>query len=179
MPIRFDTAPAAPESVAASLMLNRSLMNAAILGFYYGIWGSLAYAFYYFSFLTGGRIVDQLRFEQGFDSVQQFLRARFGAWGTRCYNVVIGIRLVSEVFANLLVIGILFGAAGSQAYTLAVVGIALVTLVYAMMGGLRASLRTDLYQMMIFLVVLLALTVLVASDGYLRKMGNANYLMPF
>lgn len=54
----------------------RSLMNAAILGFYYGIWGTLAYAFYYFSFLTGGRIVDSLRFEHGFNSVQDFLHVR-------------------------------------------------------------------------------------------------------
>ncbi len=48
----------------------RSLMNAAILGFYYGIWGTLAYAFYYLSFLTGGRIVDSLRFQHGYNSVQ-------------------------------------------------------------------------------------------------------------
>jgi len=100
----------------------RSLMNAAILGFYYGIWGTLAYAFYYFSFLTGGKIVDSLRFEHGFHSVQDFLRSRFGGWGTGCYNFVIGIRLISEVFANLLVIGILFGVAGSQAYTLTIIG---------------------------------------------------------
>ncbi len=98
----------------------RSLMNAAILGFYYGIWGTLAYAFYYFSFLTGGRIVDSLRFEHGFNSVQDFLRDRFGAWGTGCYNFVIGIRLISEVFANLLVIGILFGVAGTNIYTLTI-----------------------------------------------------------
>ena len=44
----------------------RSLLNAAILGFYYGIWGTLAYATYYLSFLTGGRIVDSLRFQHGF-----------------------------------------------------------------------------------------------------------------
>ena len=144
----------------------RSLLNAAILGFYYGIWGTLAYAAYYLSFLTGGRIVDHLRFVHGFDSVQAFLHDRFGHWGTRCYNIVIGVRLVSEVFANLLVIGILFGVAGSQAYTLAVVGLAVVTLAYSMMGGLHASLRTDLYQMAIFLVVLVALTVVVAAGGH-------------
>jgi len=45
----------------------RSLMNAAILGYYYGIWGTLAYAAYYLSFLTGGKIIDQLRFQQGFN----------------------------------------------------------------------------------------------------------------
>ncbi|MDJ0741158.1 MAG: sodium:proline symporter [Gammaproteobacteria bacterium] len=144
----------------------RSLLNAAILGFYYGLWGTLAYAAYYLSFLTGGRIIDHLRFVHGHNSVQAFLYDRFGAWGTRCYNVVIGVRLVSEVFANLLVIGILFGVAGSQAYTLAVVGLAVVTLVYSMLGGLHTSLRTDLYQMMIFLVVLVVLTALVAADGH-------------
>lgn len=144
----------------------RSLLNAAILGFYYGIWGTLAYAAYYLSFLTGGKIVDHIRFEHGYNSVQEFLADRFGSWGTRCYNFVIGVRLISEVFANLLVIGILFGVAGSQAYTVAVIGLALVTLVYSMLGGLHASLRTDFYQMVIFLAVLAVLISLVAGGGH-------------
>ena len=144
----------------------RSLLNAAILGFYYGIWGTLAYAAYYLSFLTGGRIIDHLRFEQGYGSVQEFLSDRFGAWGGRCYNFVVGIRLVSEVFANLLVIGILFGAAGSQSYTLAVIGLAAVTLLYSMLGGLYASLRTDVMQMWVFLVVLSILLGIVVSGGH-------------
>ena len=142
----------------------RSLLNAAILGFYYGIWGTLAYAFYYFSFITGGRIVDSLRFEHGFDSVQGFLDARFGSWGTGCYNFVIGVRLISEVFANLLVIGILFGAAGSQTYMLTILAFAGVTLFYSMLGGLRASLRTDLFQMILFLGTLGMLIVLVIGS---------------
>lgn len=144
----------------------RSLLNAAILGFYYGIWGTLAYAAYYLSFLTGGKIVDHLRFEQGYESVQAFLIDRFGQWGSRCYNFVIGVRLVSEVFANLLVIGILFGAAGTQSYTLAVVGLAIVTLIYSMLGGLQASLRTDFFQMMVFIAVLAVLLALVAGGGH-------------
>ncbi|MEH6470804.1 MAG: hypothetical protein V7752_06090 [Halopseudomonas sp.] len=143
----------------------RSLMNAAILGFYYGLWGTLAYAAYYLSFLTGGRIIDSLRFEHGYQSVQEFLRARFGRWGTGCYNVVVGIRLISEVFANLLVIGLLFGVAGSQGYTLAIIGFAAVTLFYSMLGGLHASLKTDLYQMFIFLAVLVLLLGLTLSSG--------------
>lgn len=142
----------------------RSLLNAAILGFYYGIWGTLAYSFYYFSFLTGGRIVDHLRFEHGFGSVQEFLGARFGSWGTGCYNFVVGVRLISEVFANLLVIGILFGAAGTQTYTLSILAFAGVTLFYSMLGGLRASLRTDLFQMILFLGTLGMLVVLVVNS---------------
>ncbi|PVV07116.1 MAG: sodium:proline symporter [gamma proteobacterium symbiont of Ctena orbiculata] len=144
----------------------RSLMNAAILGFYYGLWGTLAYAFYYLSFLTGGLIIDDLRFRKGYSSIQGFLHDRFGDWGTRCYNLVIGIRLSSEVFANLLVIGILFGAAGSGSYTLAVIGLAAVTLLYSMLGGLHASLRTDLFQMLIFVSVLLVLILLVLGEGH-------------
>lgn len=136
----------------------RSLLNAAILGYYYGLWGTLAYAAYYLSFLTGGAIVDSLRFQHGCHSVQEFLRQRFGRPGTICYNVVIGLRLVSEVFANVLVIGILFGAAGSESYTLAVLAFAMVTLVYSMVGGLHASLRTDVAQMILFLAVMVVLS---------------------
>lgn len=143
----------------------RSLMNAAILGFYYGIWGTLAYAFYYFSFLTGGRIVDSLRFEHGFNSVQDFLRDRFGTWGTGCYNFVIGIRLISEVFANLLVIGILFGVAGTNIYTLTILGFSAITLFYSMLGGLRASLRTDVFQMAVFIGTLVLLIALVIFNS--------------
>lgn len=143
----------------------RSLLNAAILGFYYGIWGTVAYAAYYLSFLTGGLIIDSLRFKHGFNSVQDFLRSRFGTTGTSAYNFVIALRLVSEVFANILVIGILFGAAGSTSYTFAVMAFAGVTLLYAMLGGLHASLRTDVFQMVVFIAVLVSLVFLVVSDG--------------
>ncbi len=144
----------------------RSLMNAAILGFYYGIWGTLAYAAYYLSFLTGGRIIDSLRFDHGYDSIQAFLDARFGHWGTACYNFVVAIRLVSEVFANLLVIGILFGVAGSSLYSLTILGFAVVTLLYSMLGGLQASMRTDVFQMAVFIVLLILLAILTAGGGF-------------
>jgi Na+/proline symporter len=155
----------------------RSLMNAAILGFYYGIWGTLAYAFYYFSFLTGGKIVDSLRFDHGFNSVQGFLHDRFGRWGTGCYNFVIGIRLISEVFANLLVIGILFGVAGSNMYTLTILGFSAITLFYSMLGGLRASLRTDVFQMAIFLGTLVLLIGLVTISSSVQF--NDLWFKPF
>lgn len=143
----------------------RSLMNAAILGFYYGLWGTLAYATYYLSFLTGAKIIDSIRFQHGFSSVQQFLRARFGYAGTACYNFVVGIRLISEVFANLMVIGILFGVAGSLGYTVTIVAFAAVTLAYSVMGGLQASLRTDVFQMIVFLITLIVLIFMTVSNG--------------
>jgi Na+/proline symporter len=146
----------------------RSLMNAAILGFYYGIWGTLAYATYYLSFLTGARIVDHIRYRHNCENIQSFLRERFGSIGSHTYNFVIGIRLISEVFANLLVIGLLFGIAGSSAYVWAIVIFAGVALLYSALGGLHASLRTDFFQMVLFLITLVVLLGFVVMNPQLH-----------
>jgi Na+/proline symporter len=144
----------------------RSLMNAAILGYYYGIAGTLAYAAYYGSFLTGGFIVGRLR-ENGSMSVQDWLGARFGAAGNGCYNLVIALRLLSEVFANLLVVGLIFNAVLAGSGTTAILIVALMGLVYSAWGGLSAALRTDVLQMLVFLVVFgVAFVFLVASPGF-------------
>jgi len=145
----------------------RSLMNAAILGYFYGIAGTLAYAAYYLSFITGYFIVDAIRFRHGCSNVQGFLAARFGAAGTTAYNVVIAVRLLSEVFANLLVVGLIFGIAGTMPYTGAIVAVAALTLGYSMIGGLHTSLRTDMLQMSILLVVLALLLARAAGlEGF-------------
>jgi Na+/proline symporter len=133
----------------------RSLMNAAILGYYYGIWGTLAYTAYYGSFLTGGYIVGRVR-ARGGRSVQDYLGSEFGTVGTACYNVVIALRLLSEVFANLLVIGLIAQASLPDMPTvqwIGIVGFAALALAYSAHGGLHASLRTDVVQMSLFLVV--------------------------
>jgi len=136
----------------------RSLLNAGILGYLFGIAGVLAYTAYYGSFLTGWLIVDRLRFHHGTDNVQSFLADNFGRLGTTSYNLLVSLRLLSEVFANLLVVGIVFGVAGSGAHTAAIIAVAALTLVYSMAGGLRASLRTDILQMALLVALL---TILV------------------
>lgn len=147
----------------------RSLMNAAILGFYYGIAGTLAYAAYYGSFLTGGYIVGRMR-AQGAASVQSWLAERFGATGTTAYNLVIALRLLSEVFANLLVVGLIFAAAlpdvaGAETTAILVVGV--LALAYSAWGGLSAALRTDVIQMSLFLVVFgAAFVALILRPGF-------------
>lgn len=144
----------------------RSLMNAAILGYFYGIAGTLAYAAYYGSFLTGGFIVARLR-AGGAGSVQDWLGARFGATGTLAYNLVIALRLLSEVFANLLVVGLIFGALSGGSGTVAILIVAAVALVYSAWGGLSAALRTDVIQMAVFLAVFaVAFVALLASPGF-------------
>lgn len=143
----------------------RSIMNAAILGFFYGIGGALAYAAYYLSFLTGAWIIQSLRFRHGYDSVQAFLADRFGLAGTTSYNFVVGVRLLSEVFANLLVIGLLFGADGTLAYSTSILLVGTVALGYSLRGGLNASIKTDLFQMAFFLAVLGVLIAMVFATG--------------
>ncbi|WP_170790570.1 SLC5/6 family protein [Ruegeria lacuscaerulensis] len=147
----------------------RSLMNSAILGYFYGIAGVLAYAAYYGSFLTGGFVVQRLR-ARGARSVQDWLRDSFGTMGTGCYNLVIALRLLSEVFANLIVVGLIFSAlapdsANIGTYSILLVG--LLALAYSAWGGLSAALRTDVLQMAVFLVVFaLAFVALVLSPNF-------------
>ena len=141
----------------------RSLLNAGILGYAFGIAGALAYTAYYGSFLTGWLIIDRLRFHYGVDTIQRFLGERFGRAGTACFNLLISMRLLTEVFANLLVVGIVFGVAGSQAYVWSILAVAGVTLAYSMSGGLRASLRTDVAQMALLGVLIAALTVMMIA----------------
>jgi Na+/proline symporter len=154
-------------SLVTTWIFARSLLNAAILGFYFGPWGTVAYAAYYLSFVTGALVVDQVRFRHGSTSIQAFLGERFGRSGRFAYNLVVGIRLLSEVFANLLVIGILFGEVGSGAWGWSMVGFAAVALIYSAMGGLQASLRTDVIQMLLFLVTLVAVMIgMVLMPGF-------------
>ncbi|MGC3936640.1 sodium:proline symporter [Roseobacter sp. EG26] len=144
----------------------RSLMNAAILGYYYGIAGTLAYAAYYGSFLTGGFIVGHLR-AKGAGSLQDWLGVQFGTLGQGTYNLVIGLRLLSEVFANLLVVGLIFDALAGGSGTIAILIVSVLGLAYSAWGGLSAALRTDVVQMLLFLVALtLAFGALVLTPGF-------------
>ncbi len=145
----------------------RSLMTAAILGYYYGIAGALAYAAYYVSFLTGGAIIDHLRFKHGKTNIQSFMREQFGLVGDYCYNFVIILRLLSEVFSNLLVIGIIFGVANSLEYIAAIVLVAVLTFTYSMFGGLRASLRTDVFQaILVFLALAMLFGIMLFHNDF-------------
>lgn len=146
-------------SQATSWIFARSLLNAAILGFYFGFWGTFAYALYYLSFLSGWKIVDSIRFKHNHPNIQSFLFHRYGQLGTALFNFLIILRLISEVFANLLVVGLLFGDSGSNNYILAILLFSLFTLAYSAKGGLSASILTDKFQMIIFIILLTLLFV--------------------
>ena len=145
----------------------RSLMTAAILGYYYGIAGALAYTAYYLSFLTGGLIVDHLRFKHNHTNIQRFMSEHFGTAGSACYNLVIAVRLLSEVFSNLIVIGLIFGISGSKDYFWAILAVAVMTFSYSLFGGLRASLRTDVAQaILVFCALVMLFAIMLFHDDF-------------
>ncbi len=154
-------------SLVTTWIFSRSLLTAAILGYYYGIAGALAYTAYYLSFLTGMVIVSHLR-RKGARSLQDWLRGEYGRTGTLTYNIIVALRLMSEVFANLLVVGLIFTAAygSDRAGDTAMVVLALVALGYSAFGGLRASLRTDFAQMALFLIVFAIAFISMIFNGF-------------
>ena len=48
-------------SQVTTWIFSRSLLTAAILAYYYGLPGAIAYTSYYFSFLTGGLFILKIR----------------------------------------------------------------------------------------------------------------------
>jgi Na+/proline symporter len=65
-------------------------------------------------------------------------------------------RLLSEVFANLIVIGLIFSAAFpdfKMSGQISIIILGIVGLLYSLKGGLQVSLRTDVFQMAVFLVI--------------------------
>ena len=80
---------------------------------------------------------------------------------------MIALRLLSEVFANLLVVGLIFDAVAGGGGTIAIVTVSLLGLAYSAWGGLSAALRTDVVQMVLFLVAFgIAFLALVLTPGF-------------
>ena len=141
-------------SLVISWLFAKSITNAANLGLSFGIVGGFAYATYYLSFLTAGVIIYRMRTVGGFGSLHAFLQQKFGRPALVIFSLLIGFRLLNEVWSNTMVIGSYFGEMGSFGYYLSIGVFTLLTVAYTLKGGLRSSLLTDLIQMLLFAVLL-------------------------
>lgn len=141
-------------SLIISWIFAKSITNAANLGLDFGIVGGVAYAGYYLSFAVAGIIIYFLRKNGGFTSIHHFLTSRFGKGAMRIFSVLIAIRLFNEVWSNTMVIGTYFGEQGSSAFYWAIMVFTVLTLAYAMKGGLSSSIFTDVIQMGLFAILL-------------------------
>lgn len=144
-----------------SWIFAKSIVNAAGLGNDYGLLGGIAYAGYYLSFLVAGYVIYQLRTKGKWTSIHAFLNDRFGRTATRIFSVLIAIRLFNEIWSNTMVIGGFFGDVGSSGYYISILVFTALTLAYVLKGGLKASLFTDVIQMLLFAVFLLVILVMV------------------
>ena len=152
-------------SLVISWIFAKSITNAANLGLSFGIVGGVAYASYYFSFLVAGIVIYKMRTKLKIQSLHQFLDRKFGRTAVKVFTLVISIRLLNEVWSNSEVIGTYFGAAGSAPYIISIAVFTILTLAYALKGGLRSSLITDILQMSLFVILLLIVLSIIVPEG--------------
>jgi Na+/proline symporter len=154
-------------SLIISWIFAKSITNAANLGLSFGLVGGVAYAGYYFSFAVAGIIIYQLRTKGGFKSIHEFLISKFGKKAMAIFSILISFRLFNEVWSNTMVIGSYFGNQGSASYYWAIILFTLLTLAYAIKGGLSSSIFTDVIQMVLFSVLLLIiLGTIFSTDDF-------------
>ncbi|MDO5969749.1 sodium:solute symporter [Flavivirga aquimarina] len=144
-------------SLIISWIFAKSITNAANLGLDFGIVGGVAYAGYYLSFAVAGILIYQIRTKGGFKSIHQFLTTKFGKGAMAIFSVLIAIRLFNEVWSNTMVIGSYFGDTGTQPYYIAIIVFTVLTLAYAIKGGLSSSIFTDVIQMVLFSILLIVI----------------------
>ena len=153
-------------SLIISWIFAKSITNAANLGLSFGLVGGVAYAGYYLSFAVAGIIIYQLRTQGNFKSIHHFLTTKFGKNAMAIFSILIAFRLFNEVWSNTMVIGNYFGAQGTSGYYWAIIVFTLLTLSYALKGGLSSSIFTDVIQMVLFSVLLIIIlaTIFSADD---------------
>ncbi len=162
-------------SLIISWIFAKSITNAANLGLSFGIVGGVAYAGYYLSFAVAGIIIYKMRKEGGITSIHQFLTSRFGKGAMRLFSVLIAIRLFNEVWSNTMVIGSYFGEMGSAPYYWAILVFTVLTLAYALKGGLSSSIFTDVIQMGLFSILLCVIlwSVFSVDDFTIREVATS------
>jgi len=152
-------------SLIISWIFAKSITNAANLGLEFGIVGGLAYAGYYLSFAIAGIVIYAMRVKGGFKSIHQFLVSKFGKGAVALFSILISIRLFNEVWSNTMVIGTYFGDQGSSGFYWAIIVFTILTLAYALKGGLSSSIFTDVIQMGFFAVLLCIILWNIFSIG--------------
>jgi Na+/proline symporter len=144
-------------SLIISWIFAKSITNATNLGLEFGIVGGVAYAGYYLSFAVSGLLIYKMRTVGGFQSIHHFLTTKFGKGAMALFSILIAIRLFNEVWSNTMVIGSYFGDIGSSHYYWAIIVFTVLTLAYAIKGGLSSSIFTDVIQMALFSVLLIVI----------------------
>lgn len=148
-------------SLVITWLFAKSITNAADLGYQFGIVGGVAYAGYYISFMVAGIIIYFMRTKGGYKSIHHFLKTKYGQGAIITFTLLIGFRLLNEIWSNTMIVGSYFGEQGSIGYYSAILIFTGLTLAYTMKGGMRTSIITDLIQMAMFAVLMIIIMGLI------------------
>lgn len=151
-------------SLVISWIFAKSITNVANLGLSFGVIGVLSYAAYYLSFLVAGLVIFKMRTNGSFKSIHDFIGSKYGKGALYLFSILIAFRLFNEVWSNTLVIGSYFGDAGSTPYYASIIVFTLLTLAYALKGGMSTSILTDVIQMILFGVLLSTILIFILPE---------------
>ncbi len=151
-------------SLVISWIFAKSITNVANLGLSFGLVGVVSYATYYLSFLVAGLVIYRMRLTGGFKSIHQFIGSRYGKGALYLFSILIAVRLFNEVWSNTLVIGSYFGDSGSTPFYASIILFTLLTLAYALKGGMSTSILTDVIQMVLFGVLLCTILAFILPE---------------
>ena len=139
----------------------KSVSNASTLGYSYGLLGGLAYAGYYFGFWTTAVVVYQLR-RLGYRSFMEAIYDKYGWYASLSFCLALLYRLNNEIWSNLVVVGSFYGTAQDANWWTAVAIAAAIPALYIIIGGVKSSMITDLFQgcfVVVYLIIVLAVIV--------------------
>ena len=152
-------------SAMISWIFAKSINNAASWGGRFGVMGGVAYAGWYTSFFSAGLVGYWLRTRHGFASLPSAVDRCFGPAGLVCLNLALLFRLWNEIWSNVSVVANFYSdTPRTQAWWLAAIVSGAVPAVYVCMGGMRASLFSDVVQAVLGLFLLFYLMGVVSYE---------------
>jgi len=152
-------------SVFISWIFAKSIRNSAWLGGRFGVLGGLAYTSWYLSFFTTGIVCYMLRTKYNFKSLPTAVYKNYGTVAVILFQICLFFRLFNEVWSNAGVIGGFYGPKGSPSYWGAAWLSVCIPTCYVMMGGMRASLFSDVMQAGLAVTVLIVVLCAIGSDS--------------
>eukprot|EP00931_Biecheleriopsis_adriatica_P100082 TRINITY_DN7509_c0_g1_i1.p1 TRINITY_DN7509_c0_g1~~TRINITY_DN7509_c0_g1_i1.p1 ORF type:complete len:705 (-),score=126.37 TRINITY_DN7509_c0_g1_i1:113-2227(-) len=152
-------------SVFISWIFAKSIRNSAWLGGRFGVLGGLAYTSWYLSFFTTGVVCYILRTKYNFKSLPTAVYKNYGTVAVILFQICLFFRLFNEVWSNAGVIGGFYGSKGSPGYWGAAWLSVLIPTCYVIMGGMRASLFSDVMQAGLAITVLIVVLGAIGSDA--------------
>ena len=128
--------------------------------------GGVAYAGWYTSFFSASLVGYYLRTRYGFRGLPMAVERCYGPDGLICLNIALLFRLWNEIWSNVAVVASFYSIDGEQTaeWWLACLISAVVPALYVIMGGMRASLVSDVVQASLGLFLLFYLLGVVGDQ---------------